>query len=535
MIDTATLQMVKRDMDRTPHGGKTAVAKKWAGLLKTSVQTLYSHLDIGQARTGERQIAGIEERARLIAQLKCAPPDHRGRITTAQAVKNALKNGILEPEYADVPIGTWDRVIRETINLSERRKVVRYQADYPNQLHHVDGSTSSCFYVHRQLPDGDYVYRLHKGLKDYKNKPVPIRLRPWLYGMTDDHSGVHCFRYVAALGENSVDNVEFLDWAWRNRTDKEFFGLPEKIKGDHGPMMSEEAAKAWLGLCCVDIDPSEALNKEAHGKIERPWRTLWQSFELPFFMESEWKKFEITESELNRRALLYQQEYNAKPHRWERKYSRLQVWERINLRGGAVALPDNALAAFAKRVERTVTQEGIIWLDNVPYEVKGLHDAKVWVFQGIFDDRMSVVDQKTGLKYEIEGEYRPNSLGEFKAPKETEGQKLRKEALPDGIKNLLYTEPEPAQVTQGPRKAIKMTTRVKEVRTITSPLDVDRYPNLQAALWDFQCQACLTKPGDFPAGLRETVSELILEKGLSKRFVMGLAAEVLTEDSRMAM
>ena len=529
IIETATLNMVKRDMARTGHGGKSAVATKWASLLQVSVQTLYRHLEIGRERKGERKIEGIEERARLIAQLKCAPPDHRGRITTAQAVKNALANGILEQKYADVSIGTWDRVIRETINLDERRKVVRFQADYPNQMHHVDGSTSSCFYVHRQLPDGEFVYRLHKGLKDYKNKPVPIRLRPWLYGMTDDHSGVHCFRYVAALGENSVDNVDFLDWAWRNRTDKEFFGLPEKIKGDHGPMMSEEAAKAWFALCGVGIDPSEALNKEAHGKIERPWRSLWQSFELPFFMESEWKKFEIAESELNRRALLYQTEYNTKPHRWERKFSRLQVWERINLRGGAVALPENALAAFAKRTERTVTQEGIIWLDNVPYEVKGLHDAKVWVFQGIFDDRMSVVDQKTGLKYEIEGEYRPNSLGEFKAPAETKGQKLRNEALPGGIKNLLYTDVEPAQAAQEPRKVIKMATRVKETRQIDNPLNIDSYNSIDEALHEFQglCGFFLDKTS------RAEVAALIRENGMSRRFVADLAGEIQAEQMQM--
>jgi len=521
MIEAATLQMVKRDLERAPHGGKTHLAKKWAKCLKMSVQTLYRHLEIGQERQGERQIKGIEAAARLIAQLKVRPPEHRGRISTAQAVKNALDNGILEERFASVSVGTWDRVIRETVNLSERRRVVRYQADYPNQLHHVDGSTSSCFYVHRRTDDGEYIYRIHKGLKDYKNKPVPIRLRPWIYGMTDDHSGVHCFRYVAALGENSVDNVQFLDWAWRNRTDKEFFGLPEKIKGDHGPMMSEEAARAWFGLCRIDIDPSTPLNKEAHGKIERPWRTVWQSFELPFFMESDWKRFEIAETELNRRALLFQAEYNSRPHRWERAFSRLQVWERINLRGGAVALPENALAAFARRIERTVTQEGVIWLDNTPYEVKGLHDAKVWVFQGIFDDRMSVVCQKTGTRYEVEGVFQPNSLGEFHSPPQTEAQRVRKEAEEmAGIRNLLYLEPEAAATND--RKVVKMATKVKEVRKIDNPLDLDTYPDDDTAIRDFQSLVGFFLVGEE----RAQVAAIISENGLSRRFVAELAGEV---------
>uniref|UniRef100_C6E6U0 Uncharacterized protein n=1 Tax=Geobacter sp. (strain M21) TaxID=443144 RepID=C6E6U0_GEOSM len=518
MIEPAVLAMIKRDYEGAPYGGKTAAAKKWAGLLQTTPQTIYRHLDIGRERKGERKIENLEEKARIIAQLKCSPPDHRGFITTAQAVDNAIKNGLLEPEYADVHIGTWDRVIRETVNLSERKKVVRYQAEYPNQLHHIDGSTSNCFYVHRQLDNGDFVYKLHKGLKDYKNKPVPIRYRPWIYGLTDDNSGAHCFRYVAALGENSADNVSFLDWAWRNREDKALFGLPGKVKGDFGPMMSEEGAKAWLGLCEVDIDGSTPLNKDAHGKIERPWRTLWQSFELPFFMESDWKHFEITQSELNRRALVYQAEYNERPHRWERKYSRLQVWERINLRGGAVALPENALAAFAKRVERTVTQEGVIWVDNVPYEVRGLHDAKVWFFRGIFDDRMSVVDKKTGARYEVAGVFEPNKVGEFTAQPETELQKVRKESAKlEGVRNLLHMEAKPAA-----GNVTKIPTRVKAVRTIDDPLTLDTYPDVEAALVEFQALCGFFLGRDE----RAEVKALIEQNKLSKRFVAELALDV---------
>jgi hypothetical protein len=374
------------------------------------------------------------------------------------------------------------------------------------------------------LASGDCVYRLYKGIKDYKNKPVPVRLRPWLYGMTDDYSGCHCFRYTAALGECSADNVDFLDWAWRNREDKEFFGISELIKGDFGPMMSEEAAKAWFALCGVKIDPSKPLNKDSHGKIERPWRTLWQSFELPFFMESDWQKFEITQSELNRRALIYQAEYNARPHRWERKYSRLQVWERINLRGGAVALPENAMAAFAKRIERTVTQEGIVKLDNVYYEVNGLHSAPVWVFQGIFDDKMSVVDRNTGLKYEIKGVYKPNTLGEFTAQPETEVQKVRKEAAQlKGFKNMLHTDESAAlEAEKAPKNILKIPTRVKETRQIDSPLNVDCYASIEDAIAAFMgLTNIILDDEDY-----EAVAARIAENGLSKRSVAGFAAEV---------
>ena len=228
---------------------------------------------------------------------------------------------------------------------STKRRVKRFQAERPNQLHHVDAASSKFLYIKQELGDGDYVLKLHAGTMGYMNKPVPIRLRPWIYGLTDDHSGVFVARYVAAYGETAIDNLDFLSWAWRQNEDTPFFGLPEHLKGDKGPMMRGKVAEDFLERLGVDIDESIPGSKEAHGKIERPWRTVWQRFEKPFFDCPDWKKFEISLSELNARLMNFLGEYNDMPHRVKAPATRIQIWKRIYLEGEPVALPESFLGS----------------------------------------------------------------------------------------------------------------------------------------------------------------------------------------------
>ncbi|MFZ4703555.1 MAG: hypothetical protein ACOYMG_26225, partial [Candidatus Methylumidiphilus sp.] len=367
-IEPFILQQVVGDWKAAPQGSKTQVVVEWAGRLGIATETLYRAIPTGRVRRkGDRQIDGIEQAATLIAALKRRPPEHKGEIATVDALKIALNpaNELLPERFAGVSTSTFDRIMRDMGMNCRQRRIVRYQAERPNQLHHVDASSSKCFYVKEALPDGDFVLRLHAGIAGYKNKPVPIRLRPWIYGLTDDYSGAHVARMVASLGESAGDNMDFLSWAWGQNDDSFLFGLPESIKGDQGPMMKSDGAPEWFGRLGVEMDGSIAMNKESHGKIERPWRTMWERFELPFFAESNWKKFEITLSELNRRFMLYQEEYNEKKHRFERTITRRQAWQKISLYGGATALPPDAIRTAVRRWQRTVDPAGVFSIDNV--------------------------------------------------------------------------------------------------------------------------------------------------------------------------
>lgn len=535
-IEPGILQQIITEWQDALFRHKTAVINRWSCITGVGYQTIYKAMPTAKRdRKGERKTPGIEEAARIIATIKNSAPEHRGVLSTKDAKRIALINNKIDAGFKDTHYSTFDSVIRDLGLNSQRRRVERYQAEYPNEMHHVDASTSNCFYIAKALPDGDFLLKLHKGNKDYKNKPIPVDgLRPWIYGMTDDHSGVHCCRYVAAKGENAVHNMEFLAWAWWQQPDKCFWGVPShpdkekrgKIKGDHGPMMESPAAKTFFEACNVDIDPSTPLNKDAHGKIERPWRTLWQSFELPFFAISDWKRYEITLSELNSQLIAYSQEYNEKKHRFERTITRRQAWERISRHGGVVILPNDALETVSRSVERTVGQDGVFWMDNVGYEVKGLHDAKVRVIVGVFDKRIVVQNIKDGKTYEVE-EFVPNKLDDFKSNPETGQQMVRKEAADlTGITTTIYSKKGLEAIASAEpttaRNVIKMPTRVKETLQLQNPLNVDAFSDVQTAIREFQTLCGFILDSEE----RTAVTAMINENGLSRRFVASLAAEV---------
>lgn len=533
-LDPTVLQMIINDWQTAKHGDKRRIVEKWAGITGVSTQTIYRALPSTRERKkGERKIDGIEDATRIVAMLKYSAPEHRGIIPTRDALENALLNNLIDKRFSDIPAGTFDRVIRELEINPQRRRVVRFQAERPNEMHHVDASSSDCFYVAEELPDNDYLLRLHKGHRDYKNKPIPVDgLRPWYYGVVDDHSGVFCARMIAARGESSAHNIDFLCWAWAKADGKALYGLPDKIKGDLGPMMRDPAIKDFFGRLGMDIDPSIPGDKEAHGKIEVSWSKIWRSFEKAYFMESNWKGFTITMSELMQRFYRWVERYNNNSHRFERKLTKKQAWERINLHGGAVIMPADALKTIVRRWPREVKQDGTFSIDNELYEVKALHDASVWVYRGVFDDKMVVVDRKDGRKYEVEN-FAPNKLGEFTAAKESGYHKTRKDAEQlEGVQNLLYTEQHQAMLaapaTTEPRKIVKMPTRVKEVRQLHNPLNIDRYNTIDEALAELQSLV-----GFFFAGPeRSMVAELIQENGMSRRYVAELAGEIQAEQMR---
>ena len=526
-IDPAVLAMIRGDWEKAPYGKKTETLEFWSIRAEVDLATIYRGLNIGRKRKkGERKIDGIEKAAKVVAMLKYSAPEHRGIISTQDAQENAVLNGLIDPRFADIPPATFNRVIKDLGINPQRRRINRFQAERANEMHHVDASSSDCFYVAEALPDGDYLLRLHKGNRDYKNKPIPVDgLRPWYYGAVDDNSGVMAARMIAAHGESAGDNIDFLGWAWGKAEGKDLYGLPDKLKGDLGPMMRSPAFKDFLDRLSVDIDPSGQGNKEAHGKIEVIWSKIWQSFEKPYFMISDWKNYTITMSALMKCFYRWTERYNSNRHRFERKVSKKQVWERISRQGGVVILPENALKTIVRRWQRTVDQAGVFSIDGDLYEVKGLHDAKVWVLKGVFDAKMVVVDKATNKTYEVD-DFRPNRLGEFTANAENGYQQTRKEAMTlTGVQNLLYSDQHVEMISQPtPKNVVKMPTRHAAPRALVNPLATDTYHTIAEALADFQGQAGLFLNKEN----REAVTAMIAEHGLSRKFVRDLASEVQT-------
>jgi len=531
-LEPVMLNQIIADWQGATKGRRRKALETWADLLKCTVKTLYQSIpnefkNSRKPREQKSRISEIEDHAWTVALVKRKPSRGRKEITTEDAIDIAIGNGLIPEDMKGVAASTFNTHMRQ-MGLNKRiKKRSRFQAEYPNQLHHIDASSSECFTVVRVLPDGDVVLKLdvrpHKG---YKNKEIKTeeRLRLWIYGLVDDYSGYHKARYVAAPGESMGDNLNFCSWVWSN------IGLCEWLKADHGPMMKGAAANDFLKRLGVDVDPSIPYASESHGKIERPWRTLWHRFETPFFVENH-KTFEIKLSELIKRFDNYQERYNQRPHRYERNISRFQAWQRVSLRGGIVKLPENAIATTAKRYGRTVGSDGCFSIDNVLYEVKGLHSGKVWVYEGAFDDRMVVVSRVTGEKHEVE-KFAPLTYGEYKAPKESSHERAVKEArelgvvdengIKQGLRNTLYTEPIDHKNVEN------FPIRVKEIRQAEDVLDPNTYPSVAAAIKDF-----IAISGIFlDMEARKVIQDQIINNGLNKTFVQGLALEIQAENER---
>ncbi len=514
-MEPAVLETIRNEWRNAGRGMKTGIIQRWSEVSGYSYASLYRMMQAGRVRRScGPKIPDLDMQVSLIAAIKRRPPEHRGEITTEDAIQIASDSG----HQITASKSTIDRKMREMGLCQRQRRVIRYQAEYPNQLHHVDASSSNCFYAAGETGDGDYILKLHRGMKGYKNKPVPIRKRPWIYGLVDDYSGYSVMRYIVTEGESMADNLDFLSWAWSQTPEKEFFGLPDFLKGDHGPMMKSDEANFFFQRLGVAIDPSTPENKEAHGKIERPWRTLWERFELPFYAE-DMKTFEIRLSELNTRLMYYLAAYNQKKHRYQKKYTRKQVWLSINHRGGAVALPENAIRHIVKRYERTLDSAGVFTIDSEAYEVKGLHSAKIWVYLGVFDGVPVVQDKATGEKYEAV-KFVPKPFGEFAGVAHTPHQKAVAAAQELQLSNTLHTE-KPVQES-GNVVAFPAKPKVREIRQIQDVTDLTRYRNADEAMADFIGMAGFVPDSE----MRMELAGLFAENGLARWFVQEMASEV---------
>jgi len=501
-------------------GRKGETIEKWAQILGLSEQQVRRQIKGDRTDRTDRTNQQYKDWTTTIFQIKKRPPQDAGEISTEDAARIAALNGLIPEEAMRVPRSTFDRIARQMGLTKTQRKIWRFQAEYPNQAHHFDASTSKFLYVHRK-EGNEYVLRAHRPAKHYKNKPLPEdRVRPWIYGLVDDHSGYHVARYTMAQGESLSDSLLFLAYAWAE------VGIPERLFADQGVLKRGLPSADLIARLGVDLPQMMPYAKEGHGKIERPWRTCWQSFEKQFFAVDDWEKFEIRESELNGMLGNYLKDrYNKMPHRFERDITREQAWRRINLRGGLVKIPENALATVARRERRKVDPDSTLEYKGRVYEVKGLYEAWVKVYEGVFEDRLVVEEEKTGQKYEVK-KFRPLALDEFKASPKTAHQRAVEEGRGLQITKLLYEGRGTKE--EGREKVVNMPIREQEAAPLEDPFDVTVYPNIQEAMKDLvEIVGTWIHPEQ-----RSQIEELIRESGLKKEFVRELGMQLFEAKER---
>lgn len=516
-VSPALVEQIRVEIREAPRGHKSIVARRWSEVLDTSVPQVYRLIEdeSKRARASKALRPEYHDWARVVLLAKKRPPEGAGEVSTDQAVDIAVRQGLLPEEALSVPVSTFDRIIRSFGVTQRKRRYSRTQASRPNEAHHVDASSSKFFYIHRRLGE-DYILRLHRpgaGTQGYKNKPVPCdRLRPWIYGLVDDHSGRSIARYTAAAGESMADTLLFLQCAWSE------IGLPDNLLADQGVLKKGLPSQDLIKRLDVALPEMMPYEKEAHGKIERPWRTFFQRFEKPFFEVTDWEKYEITLSEINRRFQVFlETDYNQMSHRFERKITRMQAWRRISLHGGRVTIPENALSTAAKRKKKKVGADGILQYEGGLYEVKGLHEAWVYVFEGVFEDRLIVQEIATGNKYEVE-KFEPIPFGEYRSHPATPHQKAVKEAA------SLCINDDALPYREAPEKSgriVEMPIRETE-RAIEDPFDISAYHSMTEAWAELASIVGTTIP-DTEKGV---IEELIAQNGMDREFVRNLGQEL---------
>ncbi|MEK6744261.1 MAG: hypothetical protein AABZ15_11645 [Nitrospirota bacterium] len=520
-INPQVREQIRMDLMNAPHGHKAETIRRWAIIVGLKPQTVYSALELNaRTRKSEPVRPELRDWAKIVAQVKKRPPTEAGEISTDQAVRIAIESKLLPVSAMDVSIGTFDRIMRELGTNKKSVRCNRIQADRPNKAHHFDGSSSNHFYIANKV-GSEYVMKMHRpGAGGYKNKPIPVdRLRPYYYGLIDDHSGRAIARVTAAMNENAADSALFLSWAWAE------MGLPDELHMDQGMLKKCFATRDFIDRLNIGLPEYTPFNSRAHGKIERTWRTTWQRFEKQFFAMDDWQKFEIPMTEFNARLLGFLEELNAQPHRYEKTVTRMDAWRRVMLNGGIITLPADAISTIARREKRKVDIAGMFEYRGTPYEVKGLHDAWVYVYEGVFEDKLVVEDIVTRERFEVRN-FKPLNIGEFRGHVETAHQRAVKDGAELNIPEAatLYSGRGDAETRGRGENVISLPIRTTE-REVASVFDVEHYASLEDAMAEFTAIV-----GTFLSDQdRQAIEGLIEENKLDKAYVANLAQEIRGE------
>lgn len=516
-IHPEIMQQIRHELQNAPHGHKSTTIQRWAVVVGLSQQSLYRALGLGvRTREGKARRPELREWAMTVAEIKKRPPEEAGEISTDQAMRIAVDSSNAPAELLDVHPATIDRVMRDLGTTKTSVRCVRFQAKEPNQAHHFDASTSAFFFVARRLPGGEYLLKMHRPSKHYKNKPVPVdQLRPWYYGLCDDHSGRKVARLIVGQGENAADSLLAIDEFWRA------FGVPKKLLADQGMLKKCIASSGYIHACGVDLPQMMPYAKRGHGKIENPWKTQWQRFEKPFYAVDDWQKFEITDVEMNKRLGAYIEEENARPHRFERTVTRMDVWRRVMLQGGITTLPEDALSRAHTMDKRKVGIDGLVHLDNVSYEIKGgLCDAWVYIYRSMFEDKMVAEDVETGARYEIKN-FKPLDEGEYKNFDDTAHEKAVKASAELVIPESALPFQRSAACAAG-SNVVRMPIK-ETVREIENVFDVEHYSSIGDA-WNEIHET--VGPRLWSDQERRDVEKIMTEGRLSKEVVKSLALDL---------
>jgi len=395
----AAIKQAHAEWSASGRGERTATLERWGEILGISsrqLRDLFRRHGLVEGRgaairEGSRKYPDWTRWTEIVGAVKHSPDPDEGTLATEQAARIALLNGMLPAEAGGVPTRTWDRWMAQLDIHNRESQARRIRSSEPNSQWYGDASRSKNFKVLRRLDGGDFLLEFQpRRTGPYANRPErEQRLRLWVYSVVDDASSLQLARYMIARGETAEDLLRALDWAMARPADNLIMrGRPLNLRLDNGSAHRSLKANDAFMRCGIGLPESTPYNKRAGGRVERPFRTLWKSFEKTFWPEMRSRqndgrgKLQLKLSELNQALGNYMVEYQHRQHPSIAGMTRAQVWLQI-AHTGLVEIAPGAVFNGYKQFRRRLDAAGWFSYRGEKWAVADLHDCEIDVYEDI--------------------------------------------------------------------------------------------------------------------------------------------------------
>lgn len=400
---------------------------KQTGLSEGTVRRQYNRFmninsqgrkDYGQARVVSTE--QMEQWVSMVAAVQLATRNKKGHMCSTRRAIELLEEGVTyEDKTFRIPpgklkISTANRWL-QTLRIRKGRKFrqvvpVHFRAEYSNELWQMDVSPSDAKYFGTRMR------------KDGK--------KPYIYAVTDDHSGVIYAEYRETRDEDVMAGLEVIYAAMAPKTDNRFpfQGIPDCFYFDPGRIGSSPLIKRVLEEKLgskVRIHRSDSstgkLRKasRAKGKIERLFLILKEDFESLFH-------FHRPESveQANKWLMEYLLNFISRPHpELGIDDSRIEVWAKglPSDRYRKICEPNTFWSYVAEPELRVVAPDARLIMDNKYVYIvdSDLAGERVEVWYASNDRGIHVKDSRGKVYGPYPVKIRPIPAGEFRQHKKT--------------------------------------------------------------------------------------------------------------------
>lgn len=341
---TEQLVAVAHAVRKAGHGERGQIYDKACVELGISRATLLRKIkgvavmDKRKRRTDAGKTALTRDEAAVISATLMEATRKNGKrlYSIADAVETLRANNMISAGRVNEESGEWSPLSESAIiralrgyglhpdQLSQPAPVTELASLHPNHVWEIDASLCTLYY----LSNGQRGLQVMDSTKFYKNKPKNLQRvssdRVWSYEITDHASGWIYVEYV--MGAESGENLcSVLINAIQERGGADVFhGVPKMLYLDPGSANTATMTKNLCRSLGINVEAHKAHNARATGQVEKARDIIERKFEPGL-------KFQPVHNleELNEKARLWRQHFNATAIHSRHRKTRSEVWMSI--------------------------------------------------------------------------------------------------------------------------------------------------------------------------------------------------------------